>query len=137
MRVGAFVCSRYIKWKTDMLGLPHSVPCLHTAPLLWPGVSGYCITPATDTVGQYTTSCNATSEHGYISPAAAHASKPSLKLFFLLSIDLISAICHPLALWCEDSPESRAFFDAVFTLKKLRGKCQAHVYPMGSEEEVR
>ncbi|XP_078124733.1 protein Niban 1-like [Sander vitreus] len=40
------------------------------------------------------------------------------------------------ALWCEDSPESRAFLDAVSSLKKLRGNCQTEVYPVGDWEEV-
>ncbi|XP_022611517.1 protein Niban-like [Seriola dumerili] len=40
------------------------------------------------------------------------------------------------ALWCEDSPESRAFFDAVSSLKKLRENCQTDVHPIGNEEEV-
>ncbi|XP_071360756.1 protein Niban 1-like [Trachinotus anak] len=40
------------------------------------------------------------------------------------------------ALWCEDSPESRAFLDAVSSLKKLRENCQMEVHPMGNEEEV-
>ncbi|XP_076583680.1 protein Niban 1-like [Chaetodon auriga] len=40
------------------------------------------------------------------------------------------------ALWCEDSPESRAFLAAVSSLKKLRGSCQTEVQPVGNEEEV-
>ncbi|XP_044045960.1 protein Niban 1-like isoform X2 [Siniperca chuatsi] len=63
-----------------------------------------------------------------------HASMPLLKLFCSPSIPVI--MCCLLALWCEDSPESRAFLDAVSSLKKLRGNCQTEVYPMGSGEEV-
>ncbi|XP_050926723.1 protein Niban 1 isoform X3 [Lates calcarifer] len=40
------------------------------------------------------------------------------------------------ALWCEDSPESRAFLDAVSFLKRLRESCQTEVHPMGNEIEV-
>ncbi|XP_051241069.1 protein Niban 1-like [Dicentrarchus labrax] len=40
------------------------------------------------------------------------------------------------ALWCEDTPESRAFLDAVSSLRKLRRHCQTELQPMGDEEEV-
>ncbi|TDH15985.1 hypothetical protein EPR50_G00014640 [Perca flavescens] len=40
------------------------------------------------------------------------------------------------ALWCEDSPESRTFLDAVFSLKKLRGNCQTEVLVSMVMEEV-
>ncbi|XP_040892017.1 protein Niban 1-like isoform X2 [Toxotes jaculatrix] len=40
------------------------------------------------------------------------------------------------ALWCENSPESKAFLDAVSSLKKFRENCQTEVHPMGNEEEV-
>nr|XP_046263473.1 protein Niban 1-like isoform X2 [Scatophagus argus] len=40
------------------------------------------------------------------------------------------------ALWYEDSPDSRAFLDAVSSLKKIRGNCRTEVHLMGSEEEV-
>lgn len=63
-----------------------------------------------------------------------HASMPLSKLFFSPFIPLIMYCL--LALWCEDSPESRACLDAVSSLKKLRGNCQTEVHPMGDREEV-
>ncbi|XP_059186862.1 protein Niban 1-like [Centropristis striata] len=35
-----------------------------------------------------------------------------------------------------DSPESRAFLDAVSSLKRLRGNCKTEVHPVGDVEEV-
>ncbi|XP_050926722.1 protein Niban 1 isoform X2 [Lates calcarifer] len=40
------------------------------------------------------------------------------------------------ALWCEDSPESRAFLDAVSFLKRLRESCQTEVLMSILMEEV-
>ena len=40
------------------------------------------------------------------------------------------------ALWCEASPDTRAFLDAVSSLKRLRGNCQTEVHPVGDGEEV-
>ncbi|XP_047435065.1 protein Niban 2-like [Mugil cephalus] len=40
------------------------------------------------------------------------------------------------ALWCKDSPESRAFLEAVSSLKKLRKNNKSEVPPVGNEEEV-
>ncbi|KAI4833002.1 hypothetical protein KUCAC02_015936 [Chaenocephalus aceratus] len=39
------------------------------------------------------------------------------------------------ALWCEASPDTRAFLDAVSSLKRLRGNCQTEVHPVGDGEE--
>ncbi|XP_021174399.2 protein Niban 1 isoform X1 [Fundulus heteroclitus] len=50
---------------------------------------------------------------------------------------LRAAVRHQSSALCrEDSPESRAFLDAVLSMKKLRGRFQAEAYPIGCEEEV-
>lgn len=125
-----------------MLGLPHSLPCLHPAPLLCPRVSGHRIIPGTDTVGQHTTSCNTTSELRW-SPhitISNHVSfdilfPPSIPLILHCSLNTSMIVCCRLGLTL-DSPESRAFLEAVSTLKRLRGNGQGMVHPMGNEEEV-
>ncbi|KAJ4921758.1 hypothetical protein JOQ06_016468 [Pogonophryne albipinna] len=40
------------------------------------------------------------------------------------------------ALWCEASPDTMAFLDAVLSLKRLRGNCQTEVHPVGDGEEI-
>lgn len=40
------------------------------------------------------------------------------------------------ALWCENSPGSKAFLDAVLALEKLGGRFQTEAYPVSCEEEV-
>ena len=128
-----------------MLGLLHGIPCLHPAPLQCPSVSGHCVKPGTDKVGQRTTGCNTTSELRYGSLTTVSRCEPDkvctcLSAFFkgilLLTIDLTWIFWCLLALWCEDSPESRAFLDAVSSLKRLRENCQTEVHLMGNEEEV-
>ncbi|XP_037830770.1 protein Niban 1 isoform X2 [Kryptolebias marmoratus] len=39
-------------------------------------------------------------------------------------------------LWRDESPEAKAFLDAVSSLKKLRGKCHSEAHSVGDEEEV-
>lgn len=99
-----------------MLGLPHSISCLHTAPLQCPSVSG-CGSHQEQT--RWASILRAATHHqNSLFPITTfpHASMPLLKLFFSPSIPVI---VHCLvALWCEDLPESGAFLAAAYSLKK-------------------
>ena len=70
-------------------------------------------------------------EYFFISLTKANISTCiELKLFFPPSI--LWTMYWLLSLWCEDSPESRAFLDAVSSLKKLlRVSCQTKAHWMG------
>ena len=105
--------------KLAMFEFPYSISCLHTAPSQCPTVSGHWITPRTDSVIQQTAGSTA-AQHFYLLSLLSF--KPDnistcikLKLFFPPCI-----MYWLLPLWCEDSPESRAFLDDVSSLKKLR-----------------
>ncbi|XP_026159610.1 uncharacterized protein LOC113128472 isoform X2 [Mastacembelus armatus] len=74
-------------------------------------------------------------QHSYTAPVCLATS--SLQEQTQWANILRAAMQHQsLVLWCENSPGSRAFLDAVTSLMKLRGKCQTDINPMGSEEEV-
>lgn len=123
-----------------MLGLPYSLPCLHPAPLLCPCVSGHRIITGTDTVDQHTTSCNTTSELWW-RPHITVSNYIPFKCIIFPWVPLIidsspnKIVCCRLGLPL-DSPESRAFLDAAWTLKRLRGNSKAMVHLIGNEEEV-
>ncbi|KAK5866246.1 hypothetical protein PBY51_020452 [Eleginops maclovinus] len=43
---------------------------------------------------------------------------------------LRSAAQHQSPVWCEVSPDTRAFLDAVSSVKRLRGNCQTELLPV-------